>query len=58
MKGFPIRNTHMKYESPDTYQSKVMRKVKVLEKVTLQGQRVKVMVSNESSCHKEYTFEI
>jgi hypothetical protein len=48
MKGLSRRNTHVKYESPTTYQSKVMTKVKVLEKkVKLQGQRVKVMVSNE-----------
>jgi hypothetical protein len=44
MKGLAIRNTHVKYESPSTYQSKVMRKVKVFEKVKLQGQRVKAMV--------------
>jgi hypothetical protein len=44
MKGLAIRNKHVKYESPITYQSKVMSKVKVFEKVTLQGQRVKVMV--------------
>ena len=30
MKGITIRNTHVKYESPSTYQSKVMTKVKVL----------------------------
>jgi hypothetical protein len=36
-----------------------MTKVKVLEKmVKLQGQRVKVMVSNERSCGKEYKCEI
>jgi hypothetical protein len=36
-----------------------MTKVKVLEKkAKLQGQRVKVMVSNERSCLKEYTCEI
>jgi DNA-binding transcriptional regulator of glucitol operon len=44
MKGLAIRNTHVKYESPSTYKSKVMSKVKVFEKVKLQGQRVKVMV--------------
>jgi hypothetical protein len=33
-----------------------MAKVKILEKkVKLKGKRVKVMVSNESSCQKEYT---
>jgi hypothetical protein len=37
----------MIYESPGTYQSKVMSKVKVFEKVKLQGQRVKVMISNK-----------
>jgi hypothetical protein len=31
MKGLARRNTHMKYESPTTYQSKVMTKVKVFE---------------------------
>ena len=30
MKGLTIRNIHVKYESPNTYQSKVMTKVKVL----------------------------
>jgi hypothetical protein len=39
MKGLARRNTHVKYESPTTYQSKVMTKVKVFEKVKLQGQR-------------------
>jgi hypothetical protein len=59
MKGLAIRNTHIKYESPGTYQSKVMSKVKVFwKKVKLKGQSVKVMVSNKSSCHKEYTCEI
>jgi hypothetical protein len=37
------------YESPITYQSKVMTKIKVLEKkAKLKDQRVKVMISNES----------
>jgi hypothetical protein len=55
MKGHARRNTYLKYESPSTYQSKVMTKVKVLEKkVKLQGQRVKVMVSNERSYQKGY----
>jgi hypothetical protein len=41
MKGLARRNTHMKYESPATYQSKVIIKVKVFEKkVKLQGQRL------------------
>jgi hypothetical protein len=40
MKGLDRRNTHMKYESPSTYQSKVMTKVNVLEKkAKLQGQK-------------------
>jgi hypothetical protein len=30
MKGLTISNTHVKYESPSTYQSKVITKVKVL----------------------------
>jgi hypothetical protein len=58
MKGLARRNKHVKYESHTTYQSKVMTKVKVFGKVKLQGQRVKVMVSNERSCQKEYTCEI
>jgi hypothetical protein len=34
------RNTHVKYENLNTYQSKVMTKVKVFEKkVKLQGQK-------------------
>jgi hypothetical protein len=39
MKGLARWNTHVKYESPSPYQSKVMTLVKVLEKVKLQGQR-------------------
>jgi hypothetical protein len=40
MKRLARRNTHVKYESPTTYQSKVLTKVKVFEKkVKLQGQR-------------------
>jgi hypothetical protein len=39
MKGLAKGNTHVKYDSPGTLQSKVMTKVKVLEKkVKLQGQ--------------------
>jgi hypothetical protein len=38
MKGLARRNTHMKYESSTTHPSKVMTKVKVFEKVKLQGQ--------------------
>jgi hypothetical protein len=53
MKSLATRITHVKYESPTTYQSKVMIKVKVLEwksNSKVKGQRVKVMVSNERSC--------
>jgi hypothetical protein len=57
-KGLAIRNTYVKYESPTTYQSKIMTKVKVLEKVKLQGQRFKIMISNNRSCQKEYTCEV
>jgi hypothetical protein len=40
MKSLARKNINVKYESPDTYQSKVMTKVKVLEnKVKLQCQR-------------------
>jgi hypothetical protein len=42
MKGLTRRNTHVRYESPTTYQSKFMTKVKAFEnKVSLQGQRFK-----------------
>jgi hypothetical protein len=54
MKGLARRNTYVKYESPTTYQSNVT-KVKVLKKGQIQGQRVKVMVSNERLCQKEHT---
>jgi hypothetical protein len=57
MTGLAKRNTHVKYESPSTYQSKVMTKVKFLEK-KVKGKSVKVMVSNEGSCQKEYTCKI
>jgi hypothetical protein len=41
-----------------TYQSKVVTKVKVLEKkVKLKGCRVKVMASNERCCQKEYNMK-
>jgi hypothetical protein len=40
MEGLARWNTHVKYESPSTYHSKVMTKVKVFEKkVKLHGQR-------------------
>jgi hypothetical protein len=39
IEGLARSNTHVKYESPTTYQSNVMTKVKVLEKATLQDQR-------------------
>jgi hypothetical protein len=43
MKGLARRNTHLKYESSTTYQSKVMIKVTFFEKkVKLQGQRSEV----------------
>jgi hypothetical protein len=59
MKVLARRNTHVKYKSPTTHQSKVMTKVKVFEKkVKLQGQRVKIMESNERSCQRECTCEI
>jgi hypothetical protein len=32
MKGLARRNTNVKYESPTTYQSNVMTKVKVFER--------------------------
>jgi hypothetical protein len=40
MKGLAKRNIRVKYESPTTYQPKVMNKVKVFEQVKLQGQRL------------------
>jgi hypothetical protein len=60
MRGIARRNTHVKYESPTTYQSKVMTKVKVFKRSNskVKDHRVKVMVSNERSCQKEYTCEI
>jgi hypothetical protein len=46
MKGPARTNMHVKYESPTTYQSKVMTNVKVFEKkVKLQGQK------SEGQCH-------
>jgi hypothetical protein len=35
MKGLPRRNTHVKYERPTAYQSKVMTKHEVFKKVKL-----------------------
>jgi hypothetical protein len=60
MKGFTIRNTHVKYESPNTNQ-KLWPWLKILKSRSnskVNGQRVKVMVSIERSCRKEYTCEI
>jgi hypothetical protein len=50
MKSLARRNTHVKYESPSTYRSKVMTKDNVFEK----NGKVKDMVSNERSYQKEY----
>jgi hypothetical protein len=50
MKGLARRNIHVKYESPSTYQSKVMNNVKFSKRRSnskVKGQRVKVMVSNK-----------
>jgi hypothetical protein len=33
-KGLAIRNTHVKYQSPSTYYSKVIGKVKVSDRMT------------------------
>jgi hypothetical protein len=55
MKGLARRNTHVKYEIPTIYQSKVMTKVKVFEKANSKVKGQKVKVSNERSCHKEHT---
>jgi hypothetical protein len=61
MKGLAGRNTYGKYENPSTYQLKVMIKFKVSKRRSnskVKGQRVKVIVSNERSCQKEYICEI
>jgi hypothetical protein len=60
MKGLARRKTHVNYEIPTTNQSKLMAKVKDFEKkkIKLKGQRLKVIVSNERACQKEYTCEI
>jgi hypothetical protein len=57
IKGHARSNKHLKYESSSSYLSKVMTKVKVLEKKG-QTPRSKVKVLNERSCQKEYTCEI
>jgi hypothetical protein len=51
----------MKYESPITYHLKDMTNFKVFKKyANLQGQvqDVKILLSIERSCHKEYSYEI
>jgi hypothetical protein len=53
-KGLVTRNMHMKYESPITYHSKDMAKVKVFKKwVKLQGQghKVKHYGTNRKGTH-------
>jgi hypothetical protein len=51
MKGLALRNTHVKYERP---------KFELLERSNskVKDQIVKVMISKERSCQKEYTCEI
>jgi DNA-binding transcriptional regulator of glucitol operon len=58
IKGLARRNTNVQYESLTTNQSNVMTKVNVFKKVKLQGQMVKVMVSNKRSYQKKYTCAI
>jgi hypothetical protein len=57
MKDLARGNTHVKYESPTTYKSKVMTKVKSFGKEG-QTQRSGGHGTNERSCQKEYTCEI
>jgi hypothetical protein len=56
MKSLARRNTHVKYESPRTYQSKVMTKVNVLEKVKVK--RSRSWYQMKSIAKKEYTYAI
>ena len=50
---------YIRYESPNTNQSKVMTQVKVLKmKVKLPRSKLRSMVSNEKSCQKNDTSEI
>jgi hypothetical protein len=59
MNGLAISNKGMKFQSPNPYQSKIWPTLKISKKkVNLQGQRVKIMVSNEKACQKKYTCEI
>ena len=61
-KGLVTRNTHVKYESPISFGSKIMAKVKFFSKVgqksrsTSQGK--KFLESTGRSCHKKYTCKI
>jgi hypothetical protein len=63
-KGPVTRNTHtlyeIKYESLITYHSRGMTNMlKFLKSQTSRSnQEVKITVSIEMSCHKEYTYEI
>jgi hypothetical protein len=60
MKGLAIRNTYVKYESPSPYNQKLTPRLKFLKRSNskVKSQKVKVMISNERSCQKEYTCEI
>ena len=61
-KGLVIRYTHAKYESPISYNKKVMANVKVFfksrSKVTVKVTSSKFMVLLERSCHKNHTCQI
>ena len=59
MAGIVTRNTHVKYESPTTYGSKVMVKVKKCRsKVTVKFATYTNVVLLNLYCHREYTCDI
>ena len=58
--GLVRRNTNVKYESPSSFQSNIMNKVKVSKRRSNSRSKVsdKVMISNERSCQKVDACEI
>ena len=60
-KGLATRNTHVKYESPIYFGSKVIAKVIFFlskAKVKVRVTKSKIIASTERSCYKKYTCEI
>jgi hypothetical protein len=58
VKGLARRNTHVKYKSPTTYQSKVITRTTVFEKVKLPNSKVRRSRHQIKGFARRYTYEI